>query len=308
MYILRIASWSIAGSPWLPVASGLPQQEELTRWIGKLKQLLLGLGWDQRWHCDLGSRELDKVSSTCRVQPRIRVGTGKTRELLTVKLGASTHKDLVLKKDRGYCNHQWRLRFQQQTWVKEVRPPHQHACNKVLRKDPELRDLLIKVTFPNKDHHLWLKDLWFCSWFWKVSKPRTTKELQAPAPRTVHRMTAKKEKWAQEGSEFTTSITRGDASKVWWLRGLVGQVGGFHSHGGTPIAGWFRREIPNLKWMWTGGSPSFQGTTIWWEKMWFPSIGLRSLKWIPTMSWLVVNHRSAWWNLWPPLMWMCCRV
>mmetsp|Transcript_9522 Transcript_9522/g.16370 ORF Transcript_9522/g.16370 Transcript_9522/m.16370 type:complete len:438 (+) Transcript_9522:43-1356(+) len=31
---------------------------------------------------------------------------------------------------------------------------------------------------------------------------------------TVHRMTAKKEKWAQEGSEFTTSITRGDASKV----------------------------------------------------------------------------------------------
>ena len=46
------------------------------------------------------------------------------------------------------------------------------------------------------------------------------------APRTVHRMTAKKEKWAQEGSEFTTSITRGDASKVcpggcrlgkWWV-------------------------------------------------------------------------------------------
>eukprot|EP00439_Symbiodinium_sp_Y106_P075861 s1148_g15.t1 len=31
---------------------------------------------------------------------------------------------------------------------------------------------------------------------------------------TVHRMTAKKEKWAQEGSEFTTSITRGDSSKV----------------------------------------------------------------------------------------------
>ena len=27
-------------------------------------------------------------------------------------------------------------------------------------------------------------------------------------------MTAKKEKWAQEGSEFTTSITRGDSSKV----------------------------------------------------------------------------------------------
>ncbi|CAE7413867.1 rlmI, partial [Symbiodinium pilosum] len=31
---------------------------------------------------------------------------------------------------------------------------------------------------------------------------------------TVHRMTSKKEKWAQEGSEFTTSITRGDSSKV----------------------------------------------------------------------------------------------
>ena len=32
--------------------------------------------------------------------------------------------------------------------------------------------------------------------------------------RTVHRMTAKKEKWAQEGSEFTTSITRGESSKA----------------------------------------------------------------------------------------------
>jgi len=27
-------------------------------------------------------------------------------------------------------------------------------------------------------------------------------------------MTAKKEKWAQEGSEFTTSITRGESSKA----------------------------------------------------------------------------------------------
>eukprot|EP00930_Biecheleria_cincta_P040392 TRINITY_DN27679_c0_g1_i1.p1 TRINITY_DN27679_c0_g1~~TRINITY_DN27679_c0_g1_i1.p1 ORF type:complete len:496 (-),score=72.00 TRINITY_DN27679_c0_g1_i1:492-1979(-) len=31
---------------------------------------------------------------------------------------------------------------------------------------------------------------------------------------TVHRMTSKKEKWAQEGSEFTTSITRGDNPRV----------------------------------------------------------------------------------------------
>ena len=36
----------------------------------------------------------------------------------------------------------------------------------------------------------------------------------SPALRTVHRMSAKKEKWAQEGAEFTTSITRGDTSKV----------------------------------------------------------------------------------------------
>jgi hypothetical protein len=34
-------------------------------------------------------------------------------------------------------------------------------------------------------------------------------------------------------------------------------LGGFHSHGGTgtPIAGWFIREISNYKWMITGGSP-----------------------------------------------------
>eukprot|EP00913_Durusdinium_trenchii_P007916 g7426.t1 len=31
---------------------------------------------------------------------------------------------------------------------------------------------------------------------------------------TVHHMTAKKEKWAQEGSEFTTNITRGTSSRV----------------------------------------------------------------------------------------------
>ena len=30
-------------------------------------------------------------------------------------------------------------------------------------------------------------------------------------------------------------------------------LGGFHSHGGTPIAGWFR-ENPIYKWMMTGGS------------------------------------------------------
>ena len=30
---------------------------------------------------------------------------------------------------------------------------------------------------------------------------------------------------------------------------------GFHSHGGTPIAGWFIRENPNLKWMITRATP-----------------------------------------------------
>ena len=31
--------------------------------------------------------------------------------------------------------------------------------------------------------------------------------------------------------------------------------GGVHSHGGTPIAGWFTRETPYLEWMMTGGTP-----------------------------------------------------
>ena len=31
--------------------------------------------------------------------------------------------------------------------------------------------------------------------------------------------------------------------------------GGFHSHGGTRIAGWFIVEHPNLKWIMTGGTP-----------------------------------------------------
>ena len=37
----------------------------------------------------------------------------------------------------------------------------------------------------------------------------------------MHRMTAKKEKWAQEGSEFTTSITRGESSKADVKRGKL---------------------------------------------------------------------------------------
>ena len=31
--------------------------------------------------------------------------------------------------------------------------------------------------------------------------------------------------------------------------------GGFHSHGGTPIAGWLIWENNILKWMMTGGTP-----------------------------------------------------
>ena len=30
---------------------------------------------------------------------------------------------------------------------------------------------------------------------------------------------------------------------------------GFHSHEGTPIAGWFRRENPNFKWYDLWGNP-----------------------------------------------------
>ena len=36
---------------------------------------------------------------------------------------------------------------------------------------------------------------------------------------------------------------------------ISGNIEGFHSHGGTPIAGWFIRENPNLKWMMTRGTP-----------------------------------------------------
>ena len=34
-------------------------------------------------------------------------------------------------------------------------------------------------------------------------------------------------------------------------------LGGFHSHGDTPIAGWFIRENPNLKWMMTRGTLNY---------------------------------------------------
>ena len=33
--------------------------------------------------------------------------------------------------------------------------------------------------------------------------------------------------------------------------------GGFHGYGGTPIAGWFIRDIP-VKWMMTRGTPYFR--------------------------------------------------
>ena len=40
----------------------------------------------------------------------------------------------------------------------------------------------------------------------------------------------------------------------WLIMVIIGDNGGFHSHGGTPIYGWFVRKIP-LKWMMTGGTP-----------------------------------------------------
>ena len=36
------------------------------------------------------------------------------------------------------------------------------------------------------------------------------------------------------------------------------KIGGFLSHGGTQIAGFFLKENPNLKWMRTGGTPHFR--------------------------------------------------
>ena len=35
-----------------------------------------------------------------------------------------------------------------------------------------------------------------------------------------------------------------------------GKTGGFHRHGGTPIAGWFIGEHRNLKWMMNRGTPT----------------------------------------------------
>ena len=43
--------------------------------------------------------------------------------------------------------------------------------------------------------------------------------------------------------------------------------GGFHSHGGTPIAGWFTRKNPDLKWMMTRGTPILGSAQIYWAKM-----------------------------------------
>ena len=36
---------------------------------------------------------------------------------------------------------------------------------------------------------------------------------------------------------------------------LQGPLGDFHSHGASTIAGWFRLENPNLKWIMTRGTP-----------------------------------------------------
>ena len=41
------------------------------------------------------------------------------------------------------------------------------------------------------------------------------------------------------------------------------KMGGFHSHGGTPIAGWLSSgKIPIQKWMRTGGTPATMETPI----------------------------------------------
>ena len=48
-----------------------------------------------------------------------------------------------------------------------------------------------------------------------------------------------------------------------------------HSHGGSPIAGWFTNvyfmEIPNLKWMITGGTPMTQKTSVTPYFCWIPT-------------------------------------
>ena len=43
------------------------------------------------------------------------------------------------------------------------------------------------------------------------------------------------------------------AKKLRLMEGLPITIG-FHSHGGTPIAEWFRRENPKIIWMTTGGT------------------------------------------------------
>ena len=137
------------------------------------------------------------------------------------------------------------------------------------------------------------KDLVFSSGFGTLSKA-SKRRKSSKHPRTVHRMTAKKEKWAQEGSEFTTSITRGDASKVWGPGRSPNEIpsGNMAIDNGPVELGSF----PNK----SGGS--FHSCVSVYQRV--------DLFHQCHDSWIFAHpprHRSAWWNLWPPLMWMCCR-
>ena len=88
-------------------------------------------------------------------------------------------------------------------------------------------------------------DFWLPKTHTKHTLPTT------PFGRTVHRMTAKKEKWAQEGSEFTTSITRGESSKAGSQNetrknGKIKGIGAPTKGGlvGDPFLGYFVRDCP----------------------------------------------------------------
>ena len=79
--------------------------------------------------------------------------------------------------------------------------------------------------------------------------------------------------------EATWGPTWGPCTDDRWLLGAqnhrrktMGFHGDFHSHGGTPIAGWFLRENPMKipwKWMMTGGTPMAMETPKWWSTIKF---------------------------------------
>ena len=68
-------------------------------------------------------------------------------------------------------------------------------------------------------------------------------------------------------AKFVAVSANQTVSWTWYADTGVG-YGAFHSYGGTPIAEWFIRENPILKWMMTGGTPKLQETSTCGSSSW----------------------------------------